>query len=80
MIDRVRRFHIFCDVHQLDAAERGRVVELASLFLQHALANLTQLAANGHAGFQALLASGYEHTNRATVQWLADQAPKLRGF
>jgi len=78
-IDRVARFRMFCDVHELSGDERGRVIELATQFLQHALQNLTQMAADGHAGFQALLAGGYEATNRSTVQWLTDHARELRG-
>jgi hypothetical protein len=75
--DRVRRFRLFCDVHELDHDERRRVVHLATSFLEHARRNITALAAAGGIGFQTLLANGYEATNRATVTWLVDNAETL---
>ncbi|MCH9802341.1 phosphotransferase [bacterium] len=75
--DRVRRFRLFCDVHELDHAERRRVVDLATLFLEQARRNITALAAAGGAGFQTLLDTGYEATNRATVAWLVAHTETL---
>lgn len=76
-INRLDRFRLFCEVHDLDRPERRRVIELATAFLDHALRNVSALAAGGHAGFAALLAEGYEETNRATVQWLDENAEAL---
>lgn len=76
-LDRVARFALFCDVHELNDAERQRVVDLAVAFLNHARENLKVLAAAGQVGFQRLLDNGYEATNLATVQWLHDHAEQL---
>lgn len=76
-LDRVGRFGTFCDVHELDADQRHRVVLLATSFLEHARRNITNLAAAGNEGFQALLADGYEQTNLATVAWLKDRLETL---
>jgi len=76
-LDRVRRFGIFCSVHELDSGERARVVELAIAFLEHARDNLKALAAGGHVGFQTLLGNGYEETNRRTVNWILDHTDAL---
>jgi len=76
-LDRHRRFGVFCDVHELDATERHRVVMLAIDFLDHARRNIRALAAAGGAGFQELLANGYEATNRATVDWLTANVDAL---
>lgn len=79
-LDRVRRFGLFCDAHDLDHAERRRVVDLATSFLEHARRNITALAAAGGAGFQTLLDNGYEATNRATLAWLVANADILAGY
>ena len=76
-LDRVRRFGIFCDVHELSFAERAHVVALARDFLDHARRNVEALAAAGGVGFQALLDNGYEQTNLATVDWLTEHAEAL---
>lgn len=76
-LNRLDRFRVFCEVHSLDRAERRQVVALASAFLEQALHNIISLAAGGQEGFQALLANGYENTNRTTVQWLAEHAEAL---
>ncbi len=76
-IDRVRRFGLFCDVHELGSAERERVVLLAAAFLEHARHNVKALAAAGNIGFQMLLDNGYEETNLATTAWLADHRETL---
>ena len=76
-LDRIRRFGIFCDVHELDTSQRARVVQLAIDFLEHARLNIKMLAAAGGAGFQTLLDNGYEVTNLATVSWLAANAELL---
>jgi len=69
-IDRVRRFGLYCDVHELHADERRRVVAFSIAFLEHARDNIKALAAAGQPGFQKLLADGYEATNLATISWL----------
>lgn len=76
-IDRVRRFGLFCDVHDLSPPQRQRVVNLAVSFLEHARRNIKALATAGGVGFQTLLANGYEATNIATVSWLAEHAESL---
>ena len=76
-LDRIRRFRLFCDAHELDSADRRRVVLLATSFLKHARENIKALAAAGGIGFQALLDNGYEATNRATVRWLDENAETL---
>lgn len=76
-LDRVHRFGAFCDVHELDADQRHRVVQLATSFLEQARRNITALAAAGNPGFQALLDGGYEQTNLATVAWLKDRHETL---
>jgi hypothetical protein len=76
-LDRIRRFQLFCHAHELDTAERRRVVLLATSFLEHARDNIKALAAAGGVGFQALLDNGYEATNLATVQWLDESAEAL---
>lgn len=76
-LDRVRRFGLFCDAHDLDLVERRRVVDLATSFLEHARENIKALAAAGGVGFQTLLDNGYEATNLATVAWLIDNAETL---
>lgn len=77
VLDRVRRFAMFCDVHDLEPHDRGRVVALAIDFLDHARSNLVALAAAGNTAFRALLADGYEATNRATIDWIADHRDAL---
>jgi len=76
-LDRVRRFRLFCDAHELSVLERRRVVDLATSFLEHARDNIKALAAAGGVGFQALLDHGYETTNRATVAWIIDSREAL---
>ena len=77
VLDRVARFGLFCDVHELDFAERRRVVALAAAFLVQARRNINALAEAGRIGFQTLLEEGYEATNRATVAWLDEHAEIL---
>lgn len=76
-LDRIRRFQLFCDEHELETAERRRVVLLATSFLEHARENIKALATAGGVGFQALLDNGYEATNLATVRWLDENAETL---
>lgn len=76
-VDRVRRFALFCDAHELERPERRRVVALATSFLEHARENIQALAAAGGVGFQALLDNGYVETNLRTVRWLNDNAETL---
>lgn len=76
-VDRLDRFRLFCEVHGLDRSERHRVIVLAKMFLEHALRNVSSLAAGGHVGFQQLLASGYETTNRSTVHWIDEHTEAL---
>lgn len=77
-LNRVRRFRLFCDAHSLSDEQRASVVGLAAAFLDKARSNIVALAAAGQIGFQTLLANGYESTNRATVQWILDNAQQLR--
>lgn len=77
VVDRVRRFAMFCDVHELELAARYRVLELGIDFLDHARSNLVALAAAGNSAFEALLADGYEATNRATIGWITDHRDAL---
>lgn len=76
-LDRVRRFGLYCDVHELDSGQRRRVVDLSIAFLEQARGNVKALAAAGGVGFQALLRAGYEETNIATVEWLQMQTDRL---
>lgn len=76
-IDRVHRFRLFCDVHELSAAERRRTIDLARSFLDKARSNIAALAAAGQGSFQQLLDSGYEATNLATVAWLREHREAL---
>lgn len=76
-LDRIRRFGIFADTHELGAAQRSRVVQLSIAFLDKARQNIANLAAAGQVGFQRLLADGYEETNLATVAWLHTNAETL---
>ena len=69
-LDRLGRFHRFCDAHELDASERSDVVDLAIAFLEHARRNITRLAADGNPGFVELMANGYAETNKATIDWI----------
>ena len=69
-IDRVHRFRLFCEAHELTERDRSTVVKFAIAFLEQARRNIRGLAARGHAGFQALLDDGYEAVNEATVRWL----------
>ncbi len=76
-LDRVRRFGLFCDAHNLSRNERRRVVDLATSFLEHARHNIKALAAGGNTAFRTLLNNGYEATNAATVTWLIDHQERL---
>lgn len=76
-LDRVRRFRLICDVHDLDGEARMQVVDLGISFLDQARTNVRALADGGNPGFQKMIADGYEATNQATVDWLIDQRPSL---
>lgn len=77
-LDRLSRFAIICDVHELNAAERGRVVDLGVGFLDKALVNVQRFAADGHPGFRALVDRGYAAANRAATEWLVANKETLR--
>jgi len=72
-VDRLRRFELFADAHELSAADRTQVIALSISFLDKARGNVQRLADEGKVGFQKMLANGYEATNRATVDWLKSQ-------
>lgn len=76
-LDRVRRFRIICDVHELDRDDRAYVVAQGSAFLDQARTNVRALADGGNVGFQQMIANGYEATNRETVAWIADHTDAL---
>jgi len=78
-LDRVRRFGTFCSVHELSGDDRGRVLDLSVAFLDHARSNIVALADAGNLAFRALLRSGYEATNRATVDWIRRHHRALAG-
>lgn len=78
-LDRVDRFHKFCNAHELDSSKRSDVVDLAIAFLEHARRNIQDLAAQGKPGFADLLANGYEATNIETVTWIAEHSAELVG-
>lgn len=78
-VAQIRRFRLFCEVHDLDYDERRSVLELAIRFLVQAQRNIASLASNGHEGFQRLIASGYLHRNANTVEWLTKHTPHLAG-
>lgn len=76
-VDRVHRFALFADAHELDTADRTHVVELSVSFLDKARNNVRRLANEGKVGFQHMLANGYEASNQATVDWLQTNADVL---
>ena len=76
-LDRVGRFHLFCDQHELSANERCQVVDLAIGFLEHARSNIKNLAEQGKPGFAELIANGYEQTNIAIVDWIDQHREQL---
>lgn len=78
-LDRVRRFGLFCAVHELTTDRRARVVDLSIAFLVHARSNIVALAEGGNTAFRALLDTGYEATNRATVAWIEQHRSRLVG-
>lgn len=78
-LDRIRRFGLFCDVHELTGQQRSRIVDLSIDFLVKARDNVKRLAEAGQVGFQQILADGYEANNVSTVAWLRDSARLLTG-
>lgn len=76
-VDRVRRFRLICDVHDLDGPQRRQVVDLGISFLEQARTNVRALADGGNPGFQQMIAAGYEATNQATVDWLIEHQASL---
>lgn len=76
-VDRVHRFVLFADAHELDTADRAHVVSLSISFLDKARDNVRRLADEGKVGFQNMLKQGYEASNRATVDWLRTNADSL---
>jgi len=75
--DRIARFALFCDVHELTSTEREEVVALMIGFLRHARTNIVALAERGNAGFVALIESGYLASNDQTVNWITSHATRL---
>lgn len=76
-VDRLRRFGLFADAHELSTADRSHVVALSISFLNKARENVRRLADEGGLGFKQLLANGYEQSNRSTVDWLTTNAATL---
>jgi hypothetical protein len=76
-LDRVHRFQIICDVHELDQNDRAYVVAQGIAFLNQARTNVRALADGGNVGFQQMIANGYEATNRETVAWITDHTDAL---
>ncbi len=68
--DPVRRFGLFCDVHELTRYDRSAVVDYALAFLELARTNVADLARRGRPGFAGLMAGGYDGYNRRSVAWL----------
>ena len=69
-IDQVARFRAFCDVHGLDAAARGRVVEAGKDFLDRALVSVRTRAESGLPLYVAFWEGGYADQNRRSRAWL----------
>jgi len=77
--DRVHRFALFCDVHQLTNDERNRVVDLMGAFLMQARTNVEALAESGRPGFVALIANGYLDSNAESLEWVHAHRSQLVG-
>ncbi|MEM7094101.1 MAG: phosphotransferase [Actinomycetota bacterium] len=78
-LDRVRRFGLIAEAHELASSDRRRVIELGIAFLDRARTNVRALADAGNVGFQRLIADGYEDANRRTVAWITDHLGDLSG-
>ena len=69
-VDQVARLRAFCDVHGLDAAARGRVVEAGKDFLDRALVSVRTRAESGLPLYVAFWEGGYADQNRRSRAWL----------
>jgi Phosphotransferase enzyme family len=76
-VDRVARWHRWLDVHEVDDAERARVVELTGQFLTQALRRMGERAAAGEPAYLAVWQAGYPQQNRGAQDWLAAHAAQL---
>lgn len=75
--ERLRRFTLFADVHELTAPDRDRVVALTLDFLVAAHDNVMALAAGGNHGFADLLANGYLEANHRSRAWVVEHRHQL---
>jgi len=75
--DLAARFHRFTAVHGLDAAGRTRVLDLLDGFLVVSLDTIRTWAAEGHPGYAAMWAAGYEPMNLRSRTWLTAQRAAL---
>lgn len=75
--DLVARFRTFADAHRLAAAQRAAVVSMLGVFLDQALDSIRRRAEQGHPGFAAMWADGYEAMNRRSWAWLANHRREL---
>lgn len=62
------RLALFGDVHELSDQQQIAMLDLCEAFLNQARKNVRSLADAGHAGFRALIDSGYEAANRRSVE------------
>jgi hypothetical protein len=76
-VDQVARFHAYCAVHGLDAAERAAVVAHLQALLDRALVSMKARADAGQATYAAVWAAGYPQQNRRSRRWLDTNAAAL---
>jgi hypothetical protein len=75
--DLLARFRTFADAHRLAAAQRATVIGMLAVYLDQALDNTRRRAEEGHPGFAAMWADGYEGMNRRSRVWLAEHRREL---
>ncbi|MBL8930658.1 MAG: aminoglycoside phosphotransferase family protein [Kineosporiaceae bacterium] len=63
-LDLRRRFEAVCEVHELDAARRSRVLDHVADFLDRALHSMRSRAEQGRPGYLAAWTAGYPEQNR----------------
>jgi hypothetical protein len=76
-VDRVTRWHRWLDLHEVDTAERVRVVELTGEFLALALRRMGERAAAGEPAYVTAWQAGYRQQNQGAQEWLATHRDQL---
>lgn len=69
-LDLIARFHTFCDVHELTAAQRSHVVSHAGRYLDKAMVSMKARADAGQPLYLEVWNAGYPAQNRRSREWL----------